>query len=134
MPANTEPIFTLTPIIGKVNISTANTNRDGTGTISTVVTGGTNGTRISRITIIATATTTAGMVRLYIGDDAGTPVISLWKEIPIAAATPSASAATFIYIINLTSESALIIPASYTLRASTHNAESFNIIAEGGNY
>lgn len=134
MPANTSPVFTLTPKIGMAAISTANTNRDGTGTIATVLTGGTYGTRISRIIIKATVTTTAGMVRLYIGDDAGTPNIRLWREIVVSAITVSASVAGFVYIMSLPGESALILPPNYTLRASTHNAEALNVVAEAGDY
>jgi hypothetical protein len=74
------------------------------------------------------------MVRLFIGDDAGTPVISLWKEIAVTAVTGGASLPEFSYTMALLGESALILPANYTLRASTHNAEAFNVIAEGGDY
>ena len=49
-------------------ISTANTNRNGTGTIGTVFTGAAGGSRIDDITITATGTTTAGVVRLFIND------------------------------------------------------------------
>jgi len=134
MAANTAPIFTLTPVAGVAQISTANTNRDGSGTLGTVLTGATYGTRIHRITIKATVSTTAGMVRLFIGDDAGTPNIYLWREIPVTAITVSATAAGFSYILSLQGEAALILPAGYTLRASTHNAETFNVVAEGGTY
>ena len=134
MAANTTPIFTLTPVIGVAAISTANTARDGTGTIGTVLTGGANGTRITRITVQATVTTTAGIVRLFIGNDAGTPVISLWREISISEVTGSATVLEYYYVLSLTGESALVLPANYTLRASTHKAEAFNVIAEGGNY
>ena len=131
MAANTSPIFTLTPVIGMVAISTANTNRDGTGTIGTVIAGGTDGTRIHRITIKAIVTTTAGMVRLFIDD--GTNII-LWREIVVDAITASATVAAFEEEILLDGEEALILPATYELQAATHNAEAFNVIAEGGNY
>ncbi len=134
MSANTSPIFTLTPKIGVTNISSANTKRDGTGDINTIITGGANGTRISRITIKATVTTTAGTVRLFIGDNAGTPVISLWREVLVTAITVSANVAAFEYSLSLLGENALILPPNYTLRASTEKAESFNVIAEGGDY
>jgi len=131
MAANTDPIFTLTPVIGVAAISTANTARDGTGTIGTVITGATYGTRITRITIQAIVTTTAGMIRLFI--DSGAP-ISLWKEIAVDAITGSASVEEFVYVLELPGERALILPAGYILMASTHNAEAFNVIAEGGDY
>ena len=131
MAANVNPIFTLTPVIGIVSISTANANLDGTGTIGTVITGGTDGTRISKITIKALVTTTAGMLRLFIDNGA---TINLWKEILVSAITPSATVASFSNVLELFGEDALVLPSSYVLKASTEKAESFMIIAEGGNY
>ncbi len=131
MPANVDPIFTLTANIGAVAIATANANRDGTGTIGTVLTAGANGTRIHKITIKATTTTTAGMVRIYIYTGA---VYYLYMEIPVLAVTPSATVAAFEFTLYLTGESAVVLPTGYSLRASTEKAENFNIIAEGGDY
>jgi len=131
MAANTEPIFALTPVIGAVQITTANTNKDGTGTLGSVVTGGTDGTRITRITIQSIGTTTAGMVRLYI--DIGA-TIHLWKEIGVDAVTGSATVEEFVYVLELLGERALVLPSGYILLASTEIGEPFEIIAEGGDY
>jgi hypothetical protein len=131
MAANTAPIFTLTPQASCVGISTANTNRDGTGTIGTVLTAGAAGTRIHRITIKATVTTTAGMVRLFIYTGA---TYYLWMEVPVTAITPSATVAAFSYVLSLFGESALVLPTGYSLRASTEKAENFNVVAEGGDF
>lgn len=131
MPANTEPIFTLTPNIGAVAISTANTNRDGTGTIGTVLTAGANGTRVHRITVEATVTTTSGMVRLYIYTGS---TYYMWKEVLVSAITVGAAVKAFTEVIELVGDRALVLPTGYSLRASTHNAESFNVLAEGGDY
>lgn len=134
MTANTTPIYSLTPFIASSQVSAANTNRDGTGTIVTVTAGTTNGRRIDRIRIKATVTTTAGMVRLYIDD--GTNV-RLWQEQPIAAGTVSASAAGVEYSIVPPDPYAplLVLPStSYILKASTHNAEAINVIAVGSDY
>lgn len=125
------PIFTDTPHIGCVAISTANTARDGSGTVGTVFTAGASGSRITRIKVKATVTTTAGMVRLYIHDGAN---YFLFKEINVTALTPSATVAAFLYEIALFGEAAIVLPTGYSLRASTHNAENFNVIAEGGDY
>ena len=54
------------PRVGIANISTANTNRDGTGTIVAAFVAGSSGSRIDKVVIEATSTTTAGMVRLFI--------------------------------------------------------------------
>lgn len=131
MTVNTSPIFPKVPHLGMATISTANANRDGTGTIGDVATGVTDGTRITRITIQATGTTTAGMVRLYLYDGSAT---KLWKEIAVTAITPSASVAAFIYVLTLLGEEAVMLKSTHKLRASTHNAESFNVIAEGGDF
>lgn len=133
MAANTEPIFTLTPRIGVVRISTANTNRDGTGTIGDVIIGGTYGTRVDRVVIKATSTTTAGMVRLYLYDGTNT---RLWDEILVVAATPSGTVQSFRSVI-MTPDlmSPLVVLASgHKIQASTHNAESFDVTALGGDY
>ncbi|NBX74718.1 MAG: hypothetical protein EBQ89_10555, partial [Alphaproteobacteria bacterium] len=68
----TDPNFAGTPLAGNAQISTANTNRDGTGTLGTVVTAGASGSRIEEIVIEATGTTTAGMIRLFLNDGTNT--------------------------------------------------------------
>jgi hypothetical protein len=122
----TQPAFATVPRIGLAQVSAANTNRDGTGTIVTVITGVAAGTRISEVVVEATVTTTAGMVRLYLFDGTNT---RLFDEVAIAAATPSASVrATRVSTVYTN----LILPsASWQLRASTHNAEAINVIALG---
>jgi hypothetical protein len=133
--ANTNPIFGLTPNLGALataRISTANTNRDGTGTLGTVLTGGTNGSRVDRIVITATATTTAGMVRLFISDGTN---IRLWKEIAVSAITPSGTVAAFTSTISSPdSNPLLVLPVNYVLKAGTNNAESFDVIAHGADF
>jgi hypothetical protein len=103
-------------------VSAANTNRDGTGTIVTVLTAGTSGTRIDDITVTAVSTTTAGMVRLFLHD--GTNA-RLWKEIPVSAITPSGTVSAFTS--TLTNQN-LVLQNGWSLRASTHNAEVFNVL------
>jgi len=103
-------------------ISTANTNRNGTGTIVSVMTGATNGTRIDDISIVATGTTTAGVVRLFISDGSN---IRLWQEILVSAITPSTTVAVWSYTLL---NQALILENGWSLQASTNNAETFNIL------
>lgn len=131
MTANKHPIHINVPIAATVQISTANTNRDGTGTLGTVVTAANDGTRIEKITIKATGTTTAGMVRLFIDNLTN---VRLWKEVTIDAITPSGTVEAFSKVIELFGDDALDLPSGYILKAGTHNAEAFNVIAEGGNY
>lgn len=116
--------YAATPRSALGQVSTANTNRDGTGTIATIFTAGASGSRIDDITIIATGTTTAGMVRLFLHD--GTNA-RLWAEVPVSAATPSGTVQAFT--ASLLNQS-LILPGAWSLRASTHNAETFNVIVD----
>lgn len=103
-------------------ISTANTNRNGTGTIATVFTAGSNGSRIDDISIDATGTTTAGVVRLFINDGSTS---YLWQEILVSAITPSTTIAVWSFTLL---NQALLLPSGWSLRASTNNAETFNVI------
>jgi len=130
------PNFAATPRLGIAAISTANTNRDGTGTLGTVLTAGAAGSRIDSIVIQATATTTAGMVRLFIHD--GTNA-RLYDEVPVFAVTPGASSPAWGTALgnNTPLSSArypLVLPNGSSLRASTHNAETFNVHAIGGDF
>ena len=103
-------------------VTTANTNRNGTGTIVSVMTGATNGTRIDDIYIVATGTTTAGVVRLFISDGTN---IRLWQEVLVPAITPSTTVAVFsAALLN----QALILENGWSLQASTNNSETFNVL------
>jgi len=129
----TQAQYAAVPKVGAVLISTANTNRDGTGTIGTVFTAGANGSRIDSIDVQATATVTAGMIRLFIHN--GTTAF-LFTEVPVVAVTPSGTLPAFNsqFTTNTTAVLPIVIPTGYSLRASTNNAESFNIIAFGGDF
>jgi hypothetical protein len=121
--------FAATPRSEVATISTANTNRDGTGTITSVFTAGANGSRVERIEIKANATTTAGMVRLFRKKGAG--AWKLWREYAIAAVTPSASAVTFSALDDVIAE---ILSSDIQIGASTHNAEGFEVHISGGDF
>lgn len=122
----TSPSFAATPRIASVNVVTANTNRDGTGTIATLITGASTGTRIAEIVVKAKVTTTAGMVRVFLHDGS-----SYWffDEISIAAASVSATVQSTRVSVSYNN---LILPSSsWSIRVSTHNAESMDITALG---
>lgn len=123
------PAYATTPRLGVGQISAANTNRDGTGTIVSVLTGVAAGTKVFEVVAQATVTTTAGMVRLYVSLDAGS-TWRLFDEIAIPAVTVGANTpavrAARLYT-NL-----VLRDASCQLGASTHNGEAFNVIAQAG--
>lgn len=82
----TNPAFISTARIGRASLSTANTNTDGTGTITDLVTGVAAGTRVLEIVTQGTATTVAALVNLFIWDGTNW---DLFDQITIAAATGS---------------------------------------------
>ena len=130
----TDPNFAGTPLAGNAQISTANTNRDGTGTLGTVVTAGASGSRIEEVVIEATGTTTAGIVRLFLNDGTNT---RLWREVAVTAATPSGTVLAFTASVRNDTRPdlpLLVLPTGWSLRASTHNAETFNVFAFGGSF
>ena len=120
------PVFAVTPRLSSVAVSVANTNRDGTGTIVSLITGVAAGTRINEVAVQATVTTTAGMVRIYLYDGTN---YRLWDEVAIPVATVSASVKG---IRVATTYNNLILPsASWQLFASTHNGEAFTVTTMG---
>jgi hypothetical protein len=125
----TTPSFASTVRVGLGTLATADTARTGTPTnVVTVFTAGSSGSRIDEINIIATATTTAGVVRLWIYN--GTTYY-LFEEILVSAITPSTAVATFNTTLTFNN---FMLPTGHSLRATTNNSEGFNVIAFGGDF
>ena len=117
------------PATAMVQISTANTNRDGTGTIGTLITAPTAGTRVDDIEICAAGTTTAGVVRMFVHDGTN---YRLMREILVTGLTPSTTVAAWYTKL---ANQAIILKSGWSLRFSTNNAETFNIVAtRAGDY
>ena len=111
--------------MGMQTISTANSNLDGTGTLSSaIITGAYNGTLIKTVTIKAQTDTSQGIVRLYAFDGTNTKLIS---EIEIPAVTKSTTDPAF----EITIPVEYALKPNWSLKASTENADTFNVIAEG---
>lgn len=115
--------------VGQVTV--ANPNRDGTGTLVTLFTAGQTagsvGSRIDDIAIKAAVPTTAGMVRFFHYDGTNTRLL---KEINVSAITPSATVQAFESLLyNL----GWCFQPTHELRVSTEKAEAINIhITRGG--
>lgn len=123
------PNFTSTSRLATASVSAANTNRDGTGTIVTVLTGVAAGTKVFEVDVQMTVTSTAGMVRLFLSSDSGT-TWKLFDEVAIAAATVSASVKGTRVATQYTN--LILSSASWVLGAATHNAEASVVTALGG--
>jgi hypothetical protein len=137
MPAQ-QPLYCQNPVNEVATLSVANTNRDGTGTVVDLLTGGEFGTRISYIRVKAQSTTTAGMIRFFIGD--GASGTALFWELPVTAIVPSGSVESWEGYINFEDvEEAetgfpFVLKDGEILSASTNNAEVFSVTVLGGDY
>jgi len=138
MSVNLNPIFPLVPVIGITRLSSANNARDGSGVISTLITGSTYGTKVDRITFItsdASVSTNSAMVgRIFISDPSGLNY-RLYTEINISSV---AASDTSIGSKNQIITGGLIIPFGTLIGAAISVyagiQDQIDVIAEGGNY
>lgn len=126
VPVQLEDDMAGTPDTRVTQISTANTNRDGGGTVTTVWSAGANGSKVKKVKIKAQATSAAGAVRLYLND--GTNVRPL-AEFLVPALTVSTTVSPFER--DYVPYKGIHLPTGWSLQASTHNAETFTITVEG---
>jgi hypothetical protein len=130
-----------------VTVNTANTNRDGTGSMQIAWTApaftsdiNPGGSRIERVLLQATGTTTAGMIRLFVSSDAAANTAAntfLYEEIPVTAAAPSTTISAWAASLQAVTYQTLfpiILGPGCTLRVATANAESFVVTVMGGDY
>ncbi len=142
MASNTQPIYPRAVIGAEASIATANTGRDGSGTIGTLYTAvaaasGGQGAIVQSITCCATGVTTAGVIRMW---RKVSSTSTLLREFLVGAITPSTS----IEVFKLTTAQGADVNGRLTINLllepgdiiafSTHNAETFNITADIGEY
>ena len=139
MPANTSPIFALTPRAVTAAITAANTNRDGTGTNVEVLTAGSSGTRIDFITFMsataAPGASSARVQRVYITDTSNANP-RLITEIALSAVTSSTTAigatATITYTNGLILASGQRLLVSQSVYVGV--ADNTSVLVRGGDY
>jgi hypothetical protein len=95
MAANKEAIFALIPETRRAVITGTTTDKTGATTANMVdlVTGATDGTKVTWVKYKHVGTSTAGLYLMWITDTAGANP-RLYAELPIAAVTSSATVAT----------------------------------------
>lgn len=130
MSANTSPVFAKTPICKVAAVSTANTNRDGTGTIVDILTAGADGARIDEIVVKATGDPADSVVTIFIHN--GTSYF-LYDEFdignPAAASTTVGGYRESRLYDNLILESGEKLAAAITVALT---AGVINVFAHGG--
>ena len=137
MPANTAPIFTLTPDIQwAISATTANTTKTlAAGTNFLCFSAGTNGSFVQRIRFRTLGTNVASVARIWINNGSTTATASnntLWDEISLPATTVTETAAQSNYELPLN----FALPPSYTIYVTlgTAVAAGWDVIVIGGDY
>lgn len=139
MPANTSPIFVLTPRTVIAEITGSNTARDGSGTLNPLLTAGTNGIRVDFITFISAqqtpAASSAMVGRIFCTDTSGLNP-RLLSEVALATITPSATVVgqtqTIYYANGLLLSSGQQLSATISVYAGVQ--DKYHVIARGGDY
>lgn len=106
-------------------VTTANINLDGSGDLCLVLSATSNGTFIKTVTIKTTSDIiNQGMVRLFIYNKVNNRLL---MEIETPIVGKSGAFASFSRTINLN----YFLKAGWSLKASTEETKTFNVIAEG---
>lgn len=164
MPANTSPIFPLTPNTGSMNVllSTAMTNTkafdgtDSTGTnLALVFTAGANGSRVDTLVVrltstngaTASGTTAATLVRFWINNSSVNTTATNNQLQPWDVAIPATAVASLVatslpyynVLANTPMADGISLPASYRIYAGTTVAIGGTncavlVSAQGGDY
>lgn len=137
MAANTQPIFSIAGDVewGTTVITTANTAKDGTGTVLTCFTAGVDGGFVQRIRFRSAGTNIATVARVFINNGSTNATAAnniLYDEITLAATTLSETAAQPVYELPLN----FALPAGYVLNVAlgTTIAAGYYVSVIGGKY
>ena len=144
MSANTIPIYSKAGQISwSGDLKTANTAKDGTGTVETIFTAGVDGARVERIRIRALGTNVATVLRIFINNGGANSTATnnaLYAEITLASTTLSETAALLTTnefpSIADTTAFPIVLPAGYKLLATvgTTIAAGVKVTAIGSTY
>lgn len=104
MAANTAPLYTLTPNLSSATVAAANTARDGSGTLVTLFTAGTNGSRLDMIKFtsaqLSAAASSTMVVRVFVTDNAGANPRLILESV-MTTLTPSTTVIGSVVVLDL---------------------------------
>lgn len=124
------PSFAATPKVGAGLLTTADTSLTAPSTVTTILTGGSSGSKVDEIIIQGVATTVASVVNLFIHD--GT-THHLFDQVLISAVTSSTTA--IAYRARRQYQNLLLPTTSYTLRAAvTVTSSGIKVSAYGADF
>lgn len=123
------PSFIGTPRVATVNVATANTAIDGTGTITTLITGAATGTRVLEIDAQCAASSAAALINVFLTTNGG----STWRLFDQITITAASASTTVKANRNLATYANLVLPdANASIGVTTTISQSTNVIALGG--
>ncbi len=148
MPANTSPVFPLTPVVTGAVLTTGNTSKDlTTGASALLYTAGPDGSRLDRVRARSLGTNVATVLRIFLNNGSAPSVAAnnlLWAEVSLPATTNSETAAITggtqeLPNTNLIPDSTafpLVLPAGWRVYATigTTVAAGWVVTAAGGNF
>jgi len=125
----TSPAFVSTARLTVASLSAANTNLDGSGTITSLISGVAAGTRVLEIDAQCSATSAAALVNLFISTDSG----STWKLFDQIAITAATVSNTVKGNRNTATYQNLILPGTaYSIGCTTTIAQATQVYALAG--
>lgn len=132
---STSAQYASTPNIGSALLTTADTSLTAPTTVGTILTAGASGSRIDYINLQGVATTTTGIINLFVYDGS---TYALWAQVPVVAITSSTTANAWQATLSSNSNAnkmPLVLPTGYSLRATTSVAQTgIRVMALGGNF
>jgi hypothetical protein len=132
---STSAQYASTPKVGSALLTTADTSLTAPSTVGTLITAGSSGTRIDYINIQGVATTSSGIINLFIYD--GTTYF-LWTQVPVVAVTSSTTAISYQALLSSNGNSnimPLTLPTGHSLRATTSVSQTgIRVTAYGGDF
>jgi hypothetical protein len=138
MAMNTQPVFPKAPLatVG-VTITAANTAKDGTGTVNTILTAGADGARVDKVICMPLGTNVASVLRLFLNNGSSNAVAAnnqLIASVSLPATTLSEVAKMLTAPLEVTLNFG--IPAGYKINAviGTAVAAGWAVSAVGGSY
>lgn len=124
------PSFISTPVIGLATLSASNTNLNGTGTITTVVTGATSGTRVLEIVVQCAANSASALINVFVSTDSGA-TWKLFDQISVNSATVSGTDKA--YRTSVSYNNLVLKDSTHLIGAASTVAQNTNVFALGGN-
>lgn len=124
-------LYERTPVMGPVQISSANTAVDGSGSVTSVVTGTTAGLRVKSVKITPTGSNTRGWIAFFIYDGSNT---RLFEIFPIPVSTVVAPGNPIVTYNYIPTQDLILVGTSMVLKAATYIAETFNLHPQAASF